>query len=102
MCKVFIITKHDNNVIIIFDNSKYIYYLFFCFNMIIILLLPYHFWIIFLLSKLIIHLSYSHAKFSSHIYHYHFSELIYFIYDKFLFIDHGTLNSGSEPASLLY
>ena len=29
MCKVFIITKYDNNVIIIFDNSKYIYYLFF-------------------------------------------------------------------------
>ena len=28
MCKVFIITKYDNNAIIIFDNSKYIYHSF--------------------------------------------------------------------------
>ena len=26
ICKVFIITKYDNNVIIIFDDSKFIHY----------------------------------------------------------------------------
>lgn len=43
-----------------------------------------------------------HVGFSSLIYHYHFCELIYFIYDKFLFIDHGTLISENKPVSLLY
>ena len=28
MCKVFTIIKYDSNVIIIFDNNKYIYHLF--------------------------------------------------------------------------
>ena len=37
---------------------------------------------------------------SSHIYYYHFYELIYFKYDKFLFIDHEILHSGSTSSNL--
>lgn len=39
-------------------------------------------------------------RFSSHIYYYHFYELIYFKYDKFLFIDHEILHSGSTSSNL--